>query len=276
MVILNFELPLPARENERYAPVGPVGSAPSRPQNVRVLFDLEQPVTPQLRRLLDELIFWRKNGTRVGKLIVLPSLNYAAADVLVAELHGRMGDFSAILRLRPRDGALVTEYHAAETIYTQTNTKKGALVTEYYAEEIINPDAPVGLPAFVTNAQPRATHTADDSDTVNSRVSNVQPRATRRTHTAEYKLQILAEADACRRGKIGELLRREGLCYSHLAKWRGEREAGTLADRLVREYAALKRKLKQADAIIEAQKNLARLLERDMASAVMVRMESQS
>jgi predicted RNase H-like nuclease (RuvC/YqgF family) len=71
------------------------------------------------------------------------------------------------------------------------------------------------------------------------------------------------------------LLRREGLYYSHLTKWRGEREAGRLTDkrrgqqpnadraqveRLARENAALKRKLEQAEAIIEAQKKLARLL----------------
>lgn len=75
---------------------------------------------------------------------------------------------------------------------------------------------------------------------------------------------------------MGALLRREGLYYSHLAKWRGEREAGTLRDkprgreanpdraevkRLARENAVLKRKLAQAEAIIEAQKKLARLLE---------------
>lgn len=104
----------------------------------------------------------------------------------------------------------------------------------------------------------------------------VQPRATRRTFTAEYKRRILAEADACPRGEVGALLRREGLYYSHLAKWRGEREAGTLRDkrrgqeanldraevkRLARENAALKRKLEQAEAIIEAQKKLARLLD---------------
>jgi transposase len=104
----------------------------------------------------------------------------------------------------------------------------------------------------------------------------VEPGATRRTFTAEYKRRILAEADACPRGEVGALLRREGLYYSHLAKWRGEREAGRLRDkpggreanrdrgevkRLARENAALKRKLEQAEAIIEAQKKLARLLE---------------
>ncbi len=110
----------------------------------------------------------------------------------------------------------------------------------------------------------------------NNRRVEVQPRATRRTFSAEYKRQILAEADACPRGQVGALLRREGLYYSHLTKWRGEREAGTLADRprgprpnpdraqmdrLAQENAALKRKLEQAEAIIEAQKKLARLLD---------------
>jgi len=104
----------------------------------------------------------------------------------------------------------------------------------------------------------------------------VQPRASRRTFSVEYKRRILAEADACPRGQVGALLRREGLYYSHLTKWRGAREAGTLADRgrgpkanpdraqvdrLARENVALKRKLEQAEAIIEAQKKLARLLD---------------
>lgn len=104
----------------------------------------------------------------------------------------------------------------------------------------------------------------------------VQPRARRRTFRADYKRRILAEADTCPRGQVGAMLRREGLYYSHLAKWRGEREAGTLADRprgprpnpdraqldrLAQENAALKRKLEQAEAIIEAQKKLARLLD---------------
>lgn len=104
----------------------------------------------------------------------------------------------------------------------------------------------------------------------------VQPRARRRRFSAEYKQRILAEADTCPRGQVGALLRREGLYYSHLGKWRGEREAGTLADRprgprpnpdraqvdkLAQENVALKRKLEQAEAIIEAQKKLARLLD---------------
>jgi transposase-like protein len=54
--------------------------------------------------------------------------------------------------------------------------------------------------------------------------------AKRRTFTAEYKLRILAEADAAaaQPGGIGALQRREGLYSSHLVTWRRERQAGIL------------------------------------------------
>src|ERR1035437_9103891 len=51
----------------------------------------------------------------------------------------------------------------------------------------------------------------------------------RRRFTAEYKLEILREADACTQsGQLGALLRREGLCSSHLVTWRRQRDAGSL------------------------------------------------
>lgn len=51
----------------------------------------------------------------------------------------------------------------------------------------------------------------------------------RRSFTAKYKLQILAETDrAADTGGISAILRREGLYSSALSDWRGQREAGTL------------------------------------------------
>jgi transposase-like protein len=42
-------------------------------------------------------------------------------------------------------------------------------------------------------------------------------KASRRRFTAEYKLRIVREADACSQpGEVGALLRREGLYSSHL------------------------------------------------------------
>ena len=57
----------------------------------------------------------------------------------------------------------------------------------------------------------------------------VTEKARRRTFSVEYKLRILAEADASReRGQIGALLRREGLYASTLDKWRKQRVRGAL------------------------------------------------
>ena len=68
----------------------------------------------------------------------------------------------------------------------------------------------------------------------------VPERAKRRQFSAEYKLRIVREADACKgSGEIGALLRREGLYSSHLV---------------------LQRRLKQAETIIEIQKKVAGML----------------
>jgi transposase len=103
----------------------------------------------------------------------------------------------------------------------------------------------------------------------------VVPRATRRTFTAEYKLRILKEAEACTAQERGALLRREGLYASHLTYWRQQREKGSLAglatqkrgpkqdaDRakarriaeLEREVEQLKARLEKAETVIEVQK----------------------
>jgi transposase len=104
-------------------------------------------------------------------------------------------------------------------------------------------------------------------------------RAKRRRFTAEYKLRILGQAEACTRpGEIGALLRREGLYTSHLTAWRKQRDAGALealdrkrgrkpADRRDAENAALRRRLERAEAelekarkVIEVQGNVSALL----------------
>ena len=107
--------------------------------------------------------------------------------------------------------------------------------------------------------------------------TEVIAKAVRRRFSAEYKLRILEEAEACSSGEIGALLRREGLYSSHLTTWRRQREAGQLAGlaakkrgpkpdlqaeelkRLRKENERLQVRLQQAAAIIEAQKKLAQL-----------------
>lgn len=106
--------------------------------------------------------------------------------------------------------------------------------------------------------------------------------AKRRSFTAEYKLRILAEADAAasQPGAIGALQRREGLYSSHLVTWRREREAGILKgltpqkrgpkskrnpqeeemQKLRRENQRLTEQLRKAEIIIDVQKKVGALL----------------
>ncbi len=57
----------------------------------------------------------------------------------------------------------------------------------------------------------------------------VPERAKRRTFTAQYKLDMVAEYDAAPDGEKGAVLRREGLYSSHIIEWRRARDAGALA-----------------------------------------------
>src|SRR6476659_235050 len=57
----------------------------------------------------------------------------------------------------------------------------------------------------------------------------VPEKARRRTFTAQYKLDVVAEYDAAAPGEKGAVLRREGLYSSHVIEWRRARDAGTLA-----------------------------------------------
>jgi transposase len=47
-------------------------------------------------------------------------------------------------------------------------------------------------------------------------------KRTRRQLTPEYKLRIIAEADTCKLGELGALLRREKLYSSQSSGWRRE------------------------------------------------------
>jgi transposase-like protein len=86
----------------------------------------------------------------------------------------------------------------------------------------------------------------------------VAAKATRRRFTAEYKLQILREAERQREpGAIGALLRREGLYSTHLSEWRRERERGALESLRARRHGRkpdLTPALHQQIAALEAEK----------------------
>ena len=107
----------------------------------------------------------------------------------------------------------------------------------------------------------------------------VSAKAQRRRFSAEYRLRILKQADACTKASDrGALLRREGLYSSLLTHWRRQREQGALHEmrgrrrgpkpraidprlqQLEAENRRLQRKLQRAETIITLQKKVAEIL----------------
>lgn len=95
--------------------------------------------------------------------------------------------------------------------------------------------------------------------------------APRRKFTKAYKLQILTSYDACSNAlERGALLRREGLYQGCISAWRNQLEMNTdgkkaiskgrRTDHMARELEQLKKKLAQAQAVIDLQKKVSELL----------------
>ena len=111
----------------------------------------------------------------------------------------------------------------------------------------------------------------------------VPAQKVRRKLTAQYKLRILAEADRCENSRqVGQLLRRQGLYSSSLTRWRRLRDQGVLdamapktrgrkpveknplacqLNKLQKENQLLRKRLWQAERIIEVQKKISQILE---------------
>lgn len=115
-----------------------------------------------------------------------------------------------------------------------------------------------------------------------SKEVEVMVKASRRRFSAEYKLKILREAEACTRpGELGALLRREGLYSSNLTTWRAQRRTGELGGlapkrrgpvpqaknplaakvvALEREVTRYKARAARAEALVDLQKKVAEFL----------------
>jgi len=129
----------------------------------------------------------------------------------------------------------------------------------------------VTAPTFVTSEPAGNGRKLPDPEVVD------RPR--RRRFSAEYRLRIVNEADACTKaGELGALLRREGLYSSSLATWRRQRDRGAKealsqqrgrkpdhpavreSARLLRENTRLAKELAAARMVIDIQGNVSALL----------------
>jgi len=116
MILLNFSHPLTAGQIEQAQALAgqPVGQVIDRP----VQFDNDRPFVPQLQALIESVPLSPAQYQNEALLVNLPSLNFIAA-LLLAELHGRMGYFPPVLRLRLFPGSLPPRYEVIEVLNLQ-------------------------------------------------------------------------------------------------------------------------------------------------------------
>src|SRR5690349_24992503 len=115
MLILNFTHPL--TEQQRAQIEALVGEPIKEVRTVPVQIDQGELLEPQIRAIVDAVGLTAEEWQTYPLLINPPG--YApAAFVLLAELHGRIGHFPVLVRLRPKHGA-VTTYEVAELLNLQ-------------------------------------------------------------------------------------------------------------------------------------------------------------
>ncbi len=116
MIILNLSHPLtPAQRVQLEASTGqPI----TKVRDIPAHFDNAQSFPEQIRRLVDDIGLTPQDWQTLPLLIVPPAYNFAAMTLL-AELHGRMGYFPAIVRIRPVPDSLPPRYEVAKIINLQ-------------------------------------------------------------------------------------------------------------------------------------------------------------
>jgi len=116
MILLNFSHPLTPAQVEQAQVLA--GQPVQQVLDLPVQFDTAVPFEPQMAELLAQIPLSPAELQTLPLVVVLPALNYIAA-LLLAELHGRMGYFPTILRLRPVSGSTPPQYEAAELLNLQ-------------------------------------------------------------------------------------------------------------------------------------------------------------
>jgi len=116
MRVVNFSHPLTTAnlaeiETLTGMPVREVIDVPSQ-------IDPRLPLEPQVEAMLDGMGFTPSQWQTEPLLFNLPSLSNSAA-VLLAELHGRMGCFPTVIRLRPEPQIMVPRFVVAEILNLQ-------------------------------------------------------------------------------------------------------------------------------------------------------------
>jgi hypothetical protein len=115
MLILNFTHPLTDEHKAQIEALA--NTAIDEIRTIPVQIDQAQPLGPQISAIVDAVQLSSQEW-QTRPLLINPPGYAPAAFVLLAELHGRIGHFPSLIRLRPQPGP-VTKYEVAELLNLQ-------------------------------------------------------------------------------------------------------------------------------------------------------------
>jgi hypothetical protein len=116
MILLNFSHPLTPDQLVQVAVLA--GQAVGRVVDVPAQFNVTAPFVAQVGALVDRVGLMPVEWQTEPILVNPPALNVIAVTLL-AELHGRMGYFPPVIRLRTVADSLLPAYEVAEIINLQ-------------------------------------------------------------------------------------------------------------------------------------------------------------
>lgn len=115
MLILNFTHPLTPEQQAQIEALA--STAIEEVRTIPVQIDQTEPLEPQITAIVNAADLSSEEW-QMRSLLINPPGYAPAAFVLLAQLHGRIGHFPTLIRLRPLSGP-VTSYEVAELINLQ-------------------------------------------------------------------------------------------------------------------------------------------------------------
>lgn len=116
MILINFSHPITADQQKKIEAI--TNQSVSEVFEIKVNLNLQEAFAPQVEALLDQIPLTERQLQELPILINLPALNYIAG-LLLAGLHGRMGYFPPVIRLRPVAGLVPPQHEVAEILELQ-------------------------------------------------------------------------------------------------------------------------------------------------------------
>src|SRR6266571_1606597 len=117
MLILNFTHPFTPEQREQLQTL----AAPISIDEIRTIpvqINQSESLEPQITAIVNN-IGLSSEEWQTRQLLINPPGYAPAAFVLLAEIHGRIGHFPSLIRLRPAAGSTPTAYEVAELINLQ-------------------------------------------------------------------------------------------------------------------------------------------------------------